>query len=83
MPRLWLVDREFDSKGLVRLRYATEDGEQVYLKELAEAQLFRRGVTVAVDVDVEKVKPTDPDDVDRFATEASRMTAEHDPDDEV
>lgn len=83
MPRLWLVDREFDSKGLVRLRYATEDGERLFVKEIAEAQLFQRGVTAAVDVDEGKLKSPDPEDVDRFATEASRMAAEHDPDEEI
>ncbi|MFB6235170.1 MAG: hypothetical protein ABEH81_04840 [Halopenitus sp.] len=83
MARLWLVDREFDSKGLVRLTYATEDGEQVYVKEIAEAQLFQRGVTAAVDVDEGKLKSPDTEDVGRFATEASRMASEHDPDDEI
>ena len=83
MPRLWLVDREFDSKGLVRLRYATEDGERLFVKEIAEAQLFQRGVTAAVDVDEGKLQSPDPADVERFATEASRMATEHDPDDEI
>jgi len=52
MTEVWLVDRQFDSKGLVRLTYATEDGERVHTKELAEQRLVTGGgVTAGRDVD--------------------------------
>lgn len=84
MTTVWLVDRQFDSKGLVRLTYATEDGEQIHTKELAEQRLVTGGgVTAARDVSESALGATPPDEVDRFAREATRMAAEHDPDDDV
>ncbi len=84
MTEVWLVDRQFDSKGLVRLTYATEDGERVHTKELAEQRLVTgNGVTAGRDVEEHALGETDPADVERFATEASRMAADHDLDDTV
>jgi len=84
MTTVWLVDRQFDSKGLVRLTYATEDGARVHTKELAEQRLVTGdGVTAGRDVDEDALGESPDDEVDRFAAEASRMAAEHDPDDVV
>ena len=84
MTRVWLVDREFDSKGLVRLRYATTDGERVHTKELAEQRLMTSGgVTAAVDVTDEQLERTDAENRDRFSTEANRMASDHQPDDTI
>ena len=84
MTTVWLVDRQFDSKGLVRLTYATEDGERVHTKELAEQRLVTGdGVTAARDVDESALGESPDDEVERFAAEASRVAAEHDPDDVV
>ena len=84
MTHVWLVDRQFDSKGLVRLTYATTDGERVHIKELSERRLVMgTGVTAGRDVDENALGETDPEDVDRFKREATRMAAEHDPDDTV
>ncbi|SNR44236.1 hypothetical protein [Halorubrum vacuolatum] len=84
MTHVWLVDRQFDSKGLVRLTYATTDGERVHIKELAERRLVMGdGVTAGRDVDGNALGETDPEDVERFKREATRMAAEHDPDDTV
>ncbi|MUW13968.1 hypothetical protein GJ633_04295 [Halorubrum sp. CBA1125] len=84
MPTVWLVDRQFDSKGLVRLTYATEDGERVHTKELAEQRLVTGdGITAGREVDESALGEASADEVDRFAAEASRMAAEHDPDDVV
>ena len=84
MTQVWLVDRQFDSKGLVRLTYATTDGERVHTKELAEQRLVTgAGITAARDVEETALGETDPDEVERFATEASRMAEEHEPDDTV
>ncbi|MBP1922623.1 hypothetical protein J2751_001636 [Halorubrum alkaliphilum] len=84
MTEVWLVDRQFDSKGLVRLTYATEDGERVHTKELAEQRLVTGGgVTAGRDVDASALGETDPEEIERFAAEASRMAAEHALDDTV
>ena len=84
MTHVWLVDRQFDSKGLVRLTYATTDGERVHIKELSERRLVMgTGVTAGRDVDENALGETDPGDVERFKREATRMAAEHDPDDTV
>ena len=79
MTEVWLVDRQFDSKGLVRLTYATEDGTRVHTKELAERRLVTGdGVTAGRDVADDSLGETDSADVERFAAEASRMAADHD-----
>jgi len=84
MTAVWLVDRQFDSKGLVRLTYATEDGTRVHTKELAEQRLVMSdGITAGRDVDESALGETADDEADRFAAEASRMAAEHDADDVV
>ena len=84
MTEVWLVDRQFDSKGLVRLTYATTDGERVHIKELAEQRLVTGGgVTAGRDVDENALGETEPENVERFAAEATRMAAEHDPEDVI
>ncbi len=84
MTEVWLVDRQFDSKGLVRLTYATTDGKRVHIKELAEQRLVTGGgVTAGRDVDENALGETEPENVERFAAEATRMAAEHDPDETV
>ncbi len=84
MTTVWLVDRQFDSKGLVRLTYATEDGTRVHTKELAEQRLVTgNGITAARDVDESALGESPDEEIERFAAEASRMAAEHDPDDVV
>ena len=84
MTKVWLVDREFDSKGLIRLTYATEDGDRVHVRELAEQQLYNRGgATAAIDVGDDVLESTADEEVDRYRDEAARMVEKHDPDDVV
>jgi hypothetical protein len=84
MTTVWLVDRQFDSKGLVRLTYATEDGERIHTKELAEQRLVTGdGVTAGREVEESALGESPADEVERFASEASKMAAEHDLDDTV
>ena len=84
MVRVWLVDRRFDSKGLVRLTYATEDGERMHTKELAERRLVMGdGVTAGRDVDETALGEAPADEIERFAAEASRMAADHNLDETV
>lgn len=84
MTTVWLVDRQFDSKGLVRLTYSTEDGERMHTKELAEQRLVTGdGVTAGREVEENALGESPADEIERFATEASKMAAEHDLDDRV
>ena len=84
MTTVWLVDREFDSKGLVRLTYATENGERMHTKELAEQRLLTGdGITAGREVEESALGESPTDEIERFASEASKMAAEHDLDDTV
>jgi hypothetical protein len=82
--RCWLVEREFDDKGMVRLVYATPDGSRRLLRERSAAQLGRYEVTAATDVDEERLEPVEETDRrERYAGEADRMADRHDPGDNV
>jgi hypothetical protein len=80
----WLVEREFDDKGMVRLVYATPDGSRRLLRERSAAQLGRYEVTAGIDAEAEQLTPVeDPDRRERYAGEADRMADRHDPEDTV
>jgi len=82
--RLWLVDRQYRDENLITLVYASTDGERFLQKQLSHQMLMTRPVTAAVDADADRIEATPADeDRDRYATQASEMAAEHDPDDEV
>lgn len=80
----WLVEREFDDKGMVRLVYATPDGSRRLLKERSAARLGRQEVTAGINIDPDRLGPvTDPDRRERYASEAKRMSDRHEPEDTV
>jgi hypothetical protein len=84
--RTWLVERMFsdDEHNLIILVYATPDGEHYHPKERAVTSFTgaAQETYAARDVPSENVADvTDPDTRERYATEATRMAAEHDPDD--
>lgn len=81
--RLWLVERDYNDKGLVTLAYATTDGERVVRQHRSEAMLSRKPVTAAIDVEADRPEPTEENLVDRYASEASRVADRNDPDDSV
>jgi hypothetical protein len=81
--RCWLVDREFDDKGLVTVVYATTDGERRRRFQWAASSLPRRDVTAAKDVDPETLEPVPAERHERYAKEARRVAADNDPDDEL
>ncbi len=85
--RVWLVERTYsdDEQNLIILTYATLDGTRYFRKERALTSFTdSRETTAAVEAD-----PTDLGTVvdaetrTRFATEAQRMKARHDPDDAI
>lgn len=84
MVRCWLVERTFDDKGLVRLVYATPDGERAVTSERSSAMLRRSSITAATDVEEADLDPvTDEATRKRYATEAERTAENHDPDDPI
>jgi len=85
MTRVWLVDRDVDSRNLVTMTYATPDGERAFSRQAALDSLARRdGPTAAVDVDDDRLDPVDdPETVARYAAEAERVAESNDPDDEL
>jgi len=84
MTRLWLVERSYDDRNLISFVYATVDGEYQLRKELSMTLLRQRGPqTAAIEVDDDQLTPVDESDQERFATEAEKMAAEHEPDDEI
>jgi len=85
MQQLWLVERSVDTRDLVTLIYATTDGKLERRKEFAAATLQQHGrtVTAAIEAPVEKLEPVLETDRKRFATEATKMSKTHDPEDEI
>jgi hypothetical protein len=81
--RVWLVERSYNDKGMVLLIYATTDGERYLRKQLSERMLMQKDVTAGVEVDDDRLEPTDDDERERYAAEAARMAEEHDPGDAV
>lgn len=80
----WLVEREFDDKGMVRLVYATPDGSRRLLKERSAARLGQYDVTAATEASEGQLEPVDdPDRKERYASEVARMADRHDPNDTI
>lgn len=60
--RVWLVERGYNNRDLIILKYATPDGEQLFRRELASQAINVDTVTAAKDVsstDLEAVADTD------------------------
>lgn len=83
MTRLWLVERSYDDRNLISFVYATPDGQRQLRKELSMTLVQRRPTTAAIDADDEELSAVDDADRERFAAEAQKMAATHDPDDEI
>jgi hypothetical protein len=82
--RVWLVERDYNDKGLVTLVYATPDGERAVQQHKSSKMLSKQGVTAATEVTTDKLRPVEEDDRrERYATEASRVADRNDPDDEI
>lgn len=86
--RAWLVERTYsdDEQNLVILVYATPDGERYLRKERALTSFTgpARDTYAAVDAPPENFGTVvDSDERERYAAEAKRMAARHDPTDTV
>jgi hypothetical protein len=85
--RVWLVERTYsdDEQNIVILVYATPDGSRYFRKERALTSFTDvRDTTAAVEARPENLGTVDdPEERERYATEAARMCETHDPDDLV
>jgi hypothetical protein len=81
--RVWLVAREYEHEDMVTLVYATPDGERAVFQQRSTQMLFDSTVTAGLDVETDRLEAVDPEDRERYATEADRMAEKHDPDEEV
>ncbi|MFT4889665.1 MAG: hypothetical protein ACI9YT_000576 [Halobacteriales archaeon] len=80
----WLVEREFYDENLVSAVYATRDGERYLKRQRSGDALFHNPFTAAVEVDDDDLVPVEDEaTAERYAREAERTAAEHDPDDEL
>jgi hypothetical protein len=85
MTRVWLVERDVDSRDLVTLTYATPGGQRAFTKQSSLNSLARGdGVTAAMDVEDDRLEAVeDSETQERYATEAERVAADNDPDDRL
>jgi len=86
--RVWLVERTYsdDEQNVIILVYATPDGKRYLRKERALTSFDGTGpeTLAALDVAPERLGSVDdPETEARYAAEADRMAATHDPDDAV
>lgn len=85
--RVWLVERTYsdDEQNLIILVYATPDGERYHRRERALTSFSdERATSAALDVSPGDLGAVDDEDLtERYATEAERMAATHDPDDPI
>ena len=85
MPRLWLVEREYDDRNLISFVYATTDGTKQLRKELSATLLQQRSepITAAIEVDEDELAPVDPDQQERYASEAQSVAENNEPDEPI
>ncbi|MFB6119201.1 hypothetical protein [Halosegnis sp.] len=85
MVRCWLVERSYGDRNLVTLVYATPDGERAVRKEVPMTAISNGTVTVtaAKEVDETALNRVEGSRVERYQAEAARVSAAHDPDDEI
>lgn len=80
--RVWLVERGYNNRDLIILKYATPSGDHVFRREVASQALGT--VTAAKDISVDNLGLVDEPDVqERYAAEVARMKEKHEPEDSV
>ncbi|EMA44997.1 hypothetical protein [Halococcus saccharolyticus] len=82
--RVWLVERGYNNRDLIVLKYATAEGDRVFRRELAAQAIDMDEVTAGKDVSPDNLEAVTETEVqERYAAEAHRMADEHDPDDTI
>lgn len=80
----WLVERDYYDEDLVTLVYATPDGHRHVTQQLSTALLAKKPPTAAKDIEPDRLEAVpDAETRERYAVEAERMAARHDPDEQV
>lgn len=80
--RVWLVERGYNNRDLITLKYATPEGDRLFRRELAAQVVDADTVTAARDVSPDNLEAVDEAAVrERYADEVARVADEHDPDD--
>jgi hypothetical protein len=82
--RVWLVDRGYNNRDLIVLKYATPDGTRLFRRELAAQAIDLDSVTAAKDVSASDLENVDDLELrERYESEVERMIAQHDPDNTI
>ena len=82
--RVWLVERGYNNRDLIILKYATPEGDRVFRRELAAQAIDMDAVTAAKDVSPDDLETVDETATrERYAAEAARMADKHDPDETI
>jgi len=80
----WLVERDYEHESMVKLVYATVDGERHVTQQRSSALLQKKPVTAGTEVEERRLEAVE-DEADRrrYATEAQRVAANNDPDERL
>ena len=82
--RVWLVERGYNNRDLIILKYATPGGDREYRNEFSVHAVDTSTVTAAKEVSEDDLSSVDSEETrHRYADEVERMQAEHDPDDTI
>ena len=82
--RCWFVERDYNSRDLIILTYATPEGDRAFRRELAGQIIDSVAITAAKDVDPDNLEAVDDSETrERYANEVERVRSEHAPDDEI
>ncbi len=82
--RVWLVERGYNNRDLIILKYATPDGKRLYRRELAAQAVDMDSVTAAKDVPPADLEAVDDSSLqNRYEAEVERMADKHDPSDTI
>jgi len=81
MVQCWLVERDYGSRNLITLVYATPDGEREHRKEIPVTAIRNGAVTVTAAKAIDETDLTAAADPDRYRQEIERLRDEHGPDD--
>ncbi|OIB55732.1 hypothetical protein [Natrialba sp. SSL1] len=81
----WLVEREFGTRNIVTLVYATPDGSRYQQRERSSTALQTgSAVTAATAVPESDLEPVEDEQTrERYATEVERVTDQYEPDDPI
>lgn len=82
--RFWLVERGYNNRDLITLKYAAPEGDRILRRELASQVVDADTVAAARDASPDDLEPVEDSETrKRYAEEVERVASEHDPDDVI